>query len=146
MSHQIQILNGPNLNLLGRRQPEIYGTATLADIEQECKAVSSELGLSCSFHQTNHEGELVELIHNSLDSSVGIVINAGAYTHTSVALHDALSLYTGFILEVHISNIYAREEFRHHSYVSPHATGVIAGFGIEGYVLALHRLSTLLST
>ncbi|HSF65108.1 MAG TPA: type II 3-dehydroquinate dehydratase [Paracoccaceae bacterium] len=139
----VMILNGPNLNLLGKRQPEIYGHETLADVQAACESLGATLGLTVAFHQSNHEGGLVDLIHQARQSSQGIIINAGAYTHTSVAILDALNTFEGPVLEVHISNIHKRESFRHHSYVSLRAEGMIAGFGTEGYLLALRRMATL---
>jgi 3-dehydroquinate dehydratase II len=139
----VYVLNGPNLNLLGKRQPEIYGHETLADVEAACARLAGELGLSVRCHQSNHEGALVDLIHQARDEGSGIILNAGAYTHTSVAILDALNAFEGPVLEVHISNIHKREAFRHHSYVSLRAEGMIAGFGTEGYLLALRRMATL---
>ena len=138
------ILNGPNLNLLGKRQPEIYGKETLADVEASCGALAKSLGLAVSFRQSNHEGQIVDWIHEARDKAQGIVINPGALTHTSVAILDALNAFDGPVIEVHISNVHKRETFRHHSYVSLRAEGVIAGLGTEGYQAALRRLSTLL--
>jgi 3-dehydroquinate dehydratase-2 len=140
----IFILNGPNLNLLGQRQPEVYGKATLEDVAEGCASVAEELGLTIRFHQSNHEGQIIDWIHQARSDGAGIIINPAAYTHTSIALFDALSAFDGPVLEVHISNIHRRETFRHHSFVSPRADGVIAGFGTEGYVLALRRMATLL--
>ena len=145
MSKTIHILNGPNLNLLGKRQPEIYGADTLADVERACAALAADLGLSTELFQSNHEGEIVEQIHRARDEAAGIVINAGAYTHTSVAILDALNTFEGPVIEVHISNIHAREPFRHHSYVSARAQGVIVGCGVEGYEFAVRRMATLLA-
>lgn len=139
----VMILNGPNLNLLGKRQPEIYGHETLADVQAACESLGATLGLTVAFHQSNHEGGLVDLIHQARQTAQGIIINAGAYTHTSVAILDALNTFEGPVLEVHISNIHKRESFRHHSYVSLRAEGMIAGFGTEGYLLALRRMATL---
>ncbi len=141
----ITILNGPNLNLLGRREPEIYGHDTLDDVAALCAAVGRELGLDSALRQSNHEGALVDWIHEARETSAGIIINAGALTHTSVALYDALNTFDGPVLEVHISNVYKREPFRHHSYISPRADGVIVGFGVEGYALAMRRMGTLLA-
>lgn len=138
------ILNGPNLNLLGKRQPEIYGRETLDDVAAACKSLGHELGLATDFRQSNHEGVIVEQIHEARDKAAGIVINPGAYTHTSVAILDALNAFEGPVIEVHISNVHKRESFRHHSYVSLRADGVIAGLGTQGYQLALRRLATLL--
>jgi 3-dehydroquinate dehydratase II len=140
------VLNGPNLNLLGRREPDIYGRETLADVEAACRRAGSELGLDVVFRQSNREYELIDWIHEAREAAAGIVINPAAFTHTSVAMLDALSACACPILEVHISNIHRREAFRHHSYVSRVASGVIAGFGTQGYVLALHRLATLLGS
>ncbi|MBO9400019.1 type II 3-dehydroquinate dehydratase [Shimia sp. R9_3] len=144
MSSTIYILNGPNLNLLGKREPEIYGHDTLADVETSCAAVGASLGLSVKLLQSNHEGELVDWIHEARAQAAGIIINPAAYSHTSVAILDALNTFEGPVLEVHISNIHKREPFRHHSYVSARAEGVIAGFGVEGYALAMRRMGTLL--
>lgn len=142
MTKTITILNGPNLNMLGQREPEIYGATTLADIEAMCKNAATKQGLTIKFLQTNHEGELVDQVQQAAGSA-GLIINAGAYTHTSVALHDALKTLPVPIIEVHLSNIYAREPFRHHSYVSPLAKGIICGLGAQGYVLAIEALSGL---
>lgn len=143
MPKPVYILNGPNLNLLGLRQPEIYGRETLDDVAQDCGALAEELGLTIRFLQSNHEGQLVDWIHEARGSGAGIIINPAAYTHTSVAILDALNAFEGPVLEVHISNVHKRESFRHHSYVSLRAEGVIAGFGTEGYRLALRRMKTL---
>jgi 3-dehydroquinate dehydratase-2 len=137
MADAILILNGPNLNLLGRREPEIYGTETLAEIEQACTAHAEGLGLSIEFRQTNSETELVEWVQDTRGKFAALIINAGAYTHTSIALHDALMFCDMPVIEVHLSNIFQREPFRHKSYVSPIAKGVICGFGGQGYLLAL---------
>ena len=145
MAKLITILNGPNLNLLGKREPEIYGDDTLDDVAAMCAAVGRELGLDTELKQTNFEGELVEMIHAARETSAGIIINPAAYSHTSVALFDALNTYQGPVLEVHISNVHQRESFRHHSYVSVRAEGVIVGFGVEGYALAVRRMGTLLA-
>lgn len=144
-SPTVWILNGPNLNLLGEREPDTYGGETLADIEKRCAKTAKQSGLKLVFRQTNHEGELVAWIQEARDGVAGLAINAGAYTHTSVAVHDALRLLSIPIVEVHLSNIFAREAFRHHSYVSPAATGVICGFGGDSYVLALQALSAKIS-
>jgi 3-dehydroquinate dehydratase-2 len=144
MSRTVYILNGPNLNLLGKRQPEIYGRETLADVEAACRATGAELGLVIRFHQSNREYELIDWVHEAREDAAGIVINPAAFTHTSVALLDALKTCTCPILEVHISNVHQREAFRHHSYVSLAASGVIAGFGTQGYTLALSRLARLI--
>lgn len=144
MPKPIFILNGPNLNLLGLRQPEIYGTQTLEDVAEACSALAEGLGLSVRFHQSNHEGQLVDWVHEARSAAAGIIINPAAYSHTSVAILDALNAFDGPVIEVHISNIHKREAFRHHSYVSARADGVIAGCGVEGYLLALRRMGSLL--
>ena len=146
MTKHIYVLNGPNLNLLGTREPEIYGNTTLGDIEESCRTHALELGLTIVFRQTNHEGELVDWVQEARHSASGLILNAGAYTHTSVALHDALKSFNQPAVEVHISNPYKREPFRHTSYVSPAVTGVICGLGAQGYVLALGGLARLLKT
>ena len=138
------MLNGPNLNLLGEREPEIYGRTTLADIAQAMAARATALGLEVEFRQSNHEGALVDWIHEARHGAAGIVLNAGAYTHTSVALHDALGAFAGPVVEVHLSNVFKRESFRHHSYISPVATGVICGFGAHSYLLALEAVAAKL--
>jgi 3-dehydroquinate dehydratase-2 len=144
MSQTILILNGPNLNLLGSRETSVYGATTLADIEKLCGAAAKKHGLDLVFKQSNHEGELVDWLHEAKAKAVGVVINPGAYTHTSVALHDAIRAIGLPVVEVHLSNIFAREEFRHHSYVSPVARGVLCGFGPEGYGLAIDGLAAAL--
>ena len=144
-SPTVWVLNGPNLNLLGEREPDTYGGETLTDIEKRCAKAAKQAGLKLDFRQTNHEGELVAWIQDARDQASGLAINAGAYTHTSVAVHDALRLLTMPIVEVHLSNIFAREEFRHHSYISAAATGVICGFGGDSYVLALQALAAKIS-
>ena len=144
MNRLVYILNGPNLNLLGKRQPAIYGRETLADVEEACRHVATELGLELQFHQSNREYEIIDWIHEARESAAGIVINPAAFTHTSVAILDALNSFDGPVIEVHISNIHKREAFRHDSYVSGRADGVIAGFGTQGYTLAIRRLATLI--
>lgn len=144
MPKLITLLNGPNLNLLGQRQPEIYGRETLADVENAAAAMAQQLGLELRALQSNHEGQLIDWIQAARQDSAGIIINPGAYSHTSVAILDALNAFDGLVLEVHISNIHKREAFRHHSYVSSRAEGVIAGFGTQGYTLALQHMATLL--
>ncbi len=139
------VLNGPNLNLLGLREPAVYGSATLKDVEARCRAHAASLGLAVEFRQSNHEGDLIGWIHEAREKASGIAINAGAYTHTSVALHDALKAVDVPSVEVHLSNIHKREEFRHHSYIAAAVTGVIAGFGVESYVLALSALHSILT-
>ena len=141
----IYILNGPNLNLLGQRQPEIYGRETLEDVAAACASTAEELGLTIRFHQSNHEGALVDWIQEARHQGAGIVINPGAYSHTSIAILDALNAFDGPVIEVHISNIHKREPFRHHSFVSQRADGVIAGCGTQGYGLGLRRLAQLLA-
>lgn len=139
----VLILNGPNLNMLGRREPEVYGTQTLPDIENMCREAASGLGLTIDFRQSNHEGELVEWIQSAVDKIDGLIINAAAYTHTSVAIHDALKLLSVPIVEVHLSNPKQRESFRHHSYIEPLAQAVIAGHGAKGYIMAMEKVSAL---
>jgi len=142
MSKLIYILNGPNLNLLGKRQPEIYGASTLEDVEQNCRAILKD-GYDVHLLQSNYEGQLIDWVHEAREQACGIVINPAAFTHTSVALLDALHTFEGPVIEVHISNVHQRESFRHHSYVSLRAEGVIAGLGIEGYEAAVRRVMTL---
>jgi 3-dehydroquinate dehydratase-2 len=141
MVSRVLVLNGPNLNMLGVREPGTYGTAALQQIEALCQAEARALGLSLEFRQSNHEGELVGWIQQALGTFDGLVINAGAYSHTSLAIQDAIRAVGLPVIEVHLSNIYAREAFRHHSYVSPVAQGVICGLGPMGYRLALHALA-----
>jgi 3-dehydroquinate dehydratase II len=141
----IYILNGPNLNLLGKREPDVYGHATLADVEAACAATAKEFGLSIKMLQSNHEGELVDWIQEAREEAAGIIINPAAFSHTSVAILDALNTYAAPVVEVHISNIHKREEFRHHSFVSGRADGVIAGCGVEGYALAVRHMGGLLA-
>lgn len=144
MPKLITILNGPNLNLLGLREPELYGTDTLDDVARECQSVGTQYNLTTELKQTNHEGEMVDWIHTCRTESAGIVINPAAWSHTSIAILDALNTFEGPVIEVHVSNIHARESFRHHSYVSVRADGVIAGCGVQGYAFAVHRLASLL--
>jgi 3-dehydroquinate dehydratase II len=143
-SRLVFVLNGPNLNLLGKRQPHIYGHETLADVERDCRALGAELRLELRFHQSNREYEIIDWIHEARETAGGIVINPAAFTHYSVAILDALNAFDAYVLEVHISNVHKREEFRHHSFVSARADGVIAGFGTQGYLLALRRMAHLL--
>lgn len=143
MTRVIEILNGPNLNLLGKRQPEIYGHETLADVEAACASLAGELDVAIRFRQSNHEGQIIDWIHGARDTAAAIVINPAAHTHTSVAILDALKAFEGPVIEVHISNVHQREAFRHHSYVSLRADGVIAGCGTQGYLLALRRVAAL---
>ncbi len=143
MALPLFVLNGPNLNALGKREPGIYGGQTLADIEALCKAEGDKLGFAVEFRQSNHEGDLVDWIHEAGDVAAGIAINAGAYTHTSIALHDAIRAVKIPVVELHLSNVHAREEFRHKSMIAPAVKGVICGFGAQSYVLALHALSSI---
>lgn len=145
----VLVLNGPNLNLLGRREPGVYGSSTLAEVEAACQAVADELGWTLDFRQSNHEGELVDWLQEAgaaqqAGDVVGVVLNAGAYTHTSIALADAVSGAQVRLVELHISNVHRRESFRHHSYLSSVAAGVIVGFGVAGYPLAIRALRSLL--
>lgn len=140
MRCSLLILNGPNLNLLGTRQPEVYGPTTLADIEAMCQSKAQALGIEMTFKQSNHEGELVDMLQVARDVHAGIILNAGAYTHTSVALMDAISSIDVPVVELHLSNIHAREEFRHKSYIAPVAVGQICGFGAAGYPLAMDAI------
>ena len=144
-TNKILVLNGPNLNLLGKRQPEIYGKATLGDIETQVRVLAKELGVEVDFRQSNSEGELVTWIQEAANRFDAVVINPAAYTHTSMAIRDAISAVGIPAVEIHISNIHKREPFRHHSYISPAAVGVIAGLGSHGYLLALQALSRLLA-
>jgi len=143
MALPLFVLNGPNLNALGKREPGIYGGHTLADIEALCKAEGEKLGFAIDFRQSNHEGDLVDWIHEAGDVAAGIAINAGAYTHTSLALHDAIRAIKIPVVELHLSNVHAREEFRHKSMIAPAVKGVICGFGAHSYILALHALSSI---
>jgi len=148
MKKTVLILNGPNLNLLGTREPAIYGAQTLADVEKLCLDEGTRLGLTVDFRQSNHEGELIDWIHeagreHAAGNMIGVVLNAGAYTHTSIALHDAIKGANVPVIELHISNVHAREPFRHHSWISPAARAVMAGFGVHGYALAIAGLQSL---
>lgn len=145
MAKPVFILNGPNLNLLGTREPDIYGSETLADIEARCQARAKALELVVEARQSNSEAELIGWVHEARSAACAIVINAAAYSHTSIALHDALKSAGVPVVEVHLSNIYKREPFRHQSHVAPVAHGVICGFGAHGYELALEALAELLS-
>ena len=140
MTFSLLILNGPNLNLLGSRQPEVYGATTLADIAALCRAKAATLGIALDFEQSNHEGKLIDLIHAGRGLHHGIIINAGAYTHTSIAILDALKSVALPVIELHLSNIHARESFRHRSYIAPVAVGQICGFGAAGYALAIDAM------
>lgn len=143
MSRTIFVLNGPNLNALGKREPGIYGGKTLADIETDCVRFGEQHGFAVECRQSNHEGDLVDWLHEAGDQAVGVALNAGAYTHTSIALHDAIRAIAVPVVEVHISNVHAREEFRHISTIAPAAKGVICGFGPQSYLLALQALDNL---
>ena len=145
---KILVLNGPNLNLLGTREPGVYGAETLADVEKLCRAEGEALGVEVDCRQSNHEGQLIDWIHEAgreiaAGNMIGVVFNPGAYTHTSVALHDAIKGASVTLIELHISNVHAREEFRHHSYISPAARGIMVGFGVQGYALAIGALVRL---
>lgn len=143
MQPLIFVLNGPNLNMLGLREPAVYGRDTLADIEGRTRAIAGELGLDLEFRQTNHEGVIVDWLQEARGKARGVVLNPGAYTHTSVALHDAIKLAEVPVVELHLSNVFAREAFRHHSYVSPVARGIVCGFGADGYEWALRALARI---
>lgn len=143
MTATVFILNGPNLNLLGDREPEIYGHETLADIKARAQSHAQTLGLAVDFRQSNHEGDLIDAIHEARGNACAVIVNAGGLTHTSVALHDALNAFDGHVIEVHLSNIHRREAFRHHSYVASAATGSICGFGSHGYVMALDAVHNM---
>jgi 3-dehydroquinate dehydratase-2 len=141
----VVVLNGPNLNLLGQREPAVYGAATLADVEALCRATGARLGVDIECLQSNHEGVLIDALHAAglgvkRGEVLGVVFNPGAYTHTSVALHDAIKGAEVPVVEIHISNVHARESFRHHSHISPAAAGIVVGFGVEGYALAIEGL------
>jgi 3-dehydroquinate dehydratase-2 len=144
-SNLVMILNGPNLNRLGTREPDIYGTMSLADIESQCLQLAGELGLAIDFRQTNDEAELIAWLHEAADSAAGVIINPAAFTHYSYAIGDACALVTVPIIETHLSNPAAREEFRHTSVVAGYVTGTIAGFGASSYLLALRAMATLLA-
>jgi 3-dehydroquinate dehydratase-2 len=145
MARPIFVLNGPNLNLLGVREPSIYGAETLADVERRTRARAQAVGLAVDFRQSNREGELVDWIQEARGAAGGIIINAGAYTHTSLAILDALTAAEKPVVELHLSNVFRRESFRHHSYVSPAAQGVICGFGPKGYELAVEAMADILA-
>jgi 3-dehydroquinate dehydratase-2 len=143
MLKRLTILNGPNLNLLGTREPHIYGTTTLAQIKQNCEQNAAQLGLELSFYQSNHEGELVDLIQSARQSADAIIINPAGYSFTSIAILDAIKAFEGPVLEVHISNIHARDEYHRHSKISSVATGVICGLGPYGYIAAMHAIAEM---
>ena len=143
---KILVLNGPNLNLLGQREPGVYGAATLADVETLCRDTAAKLGFEIDFRQSNHEGVLIDALQEAgrgvkSGEVLGVVFNPGAYTHTSVALHDAIKGAEVPVIETHISNVHARESFRHHSYISPAAAGIVVGFGVDGYAIAIEGLA-----
>lgn len=144
MASTIFLLNGPNLNALGKREPGIYGGQTLADIEALCKAEGKALGFEIDFRQSNHEGVLVDWLHEAGETAAGVAINPGAYGHTSIAMHDAIRAISVPVVELHLSNIHAREEFRHRSMIAPAAKGVICGFGAHSYILALQALKSII--
>ncbi len=144
MTKTVYVLNGPNLNLLGTREPQTYGHASLKDVEKLCGAAAKEHGFALEFRQSNHEGELIDWIHEAAaKKAAGILLNAGGYTHSSVAIRDAVSAVDVPVIEVHISNIFARDDFRHHSYIAPVAKATLSGFGIDGYALAIAGLAAL---
>jgi 3-dehydroquinate dehydratase II len=144
MSRIVFVLNGPNLNLLGERQPQYYGTDTLADVERQCQKLGDVLGLEIVFHQSNTEGEIIDYVHKARTMAGGIVINPAAFTSVSIALLDALNTFDGPVVEVHISNIHHREKFRHYSFISERADGIIVGCGTQGYALAIRRIGHVL--
>ena len=145
-SSDILVINGPNLNMLGKREASVYGSETLAEVEEICREQAKKHGLGCETFQSNDEAVLIERIHDAVKSSpAGIVINAGAFTHTSIAIRDALAMVSCPVVETHISNIHARESFRHHSYLAGVATGVIAGFGVSSYILAIDAVAAIVS-
>ena len=147
MSKSVYVLNGPNLNLLGTREPQTYGRATLQDVERLCRDAAKHHKLDVEFRQSNHEGELVDWIHEAAaKKATGIVLNAGGYTHSSIAIRDAVAAVQVPVVEVHISNIFAREDFRHHSHIAPVAKGTLAGFGVNGYALAIDGLAAMAGT
>ena len=146
MAKSVYVLNGPNLNLLGTREPETYGHATLKDVEQLCRGCATRHKLGIEFRQSNHEGDLIDWIHEAAaKKTAGIVLNAGGYTHTSVSIRDAVAAVNVPVIEVHISNIFAREPFRHHSHIAPVARASLCGFGIDGYALAIDGLAALIT-
>ena len=146
MTKTIYILNGPNMNLLGKRQPELYGSRTLNDVEEACSAIAKEKGFKIDLRQSNSEADLIDWIHEARNIGAGIVINPAAYSHTSIAIMDALMAFEGPVIEVHVSNIHKREEFRHQSYVSLRADGVIAGLGVTGYEFAVMKILEILKS
>ena len=147
---KVLVLNGPNLNLLGTREPSVYGAQTLADVERLCREEGGKLGVAVDCRQSNHEGQLIDWIQEAgreiaTGDMLGVVLNAGAFTHTSVALHDTIKGSNATVIELHISNVHAREPFRHHSYISPAARGIVVGFGVLGYAIAIDALVRLAS-
>lgn len=141
---KILIISGPNLNMLGSRQPKIYGSKTLQDVKEECDFKAKELGIECEFVQSNYEGQIIDWIHQTLEEVDGVIINAGAYTHTSLAIGDAITLYKCPIIELHISNVFKREEIRQKSFISKISDGIICGFGTDGYCLAIDAINKLI--
>lgn len=141
MAKKILILNGPNLNMLGTREPEVYGTDTIADVEERCEQLAGKLGLEVTFYQSNYEGEIINYIQQAREEFDGLIFNPGGYSHTSVAILDAITLLDIPVVELHISNIHAREEFRQHSLISKSVDGIIIGFGVKGYELALKSMA-----
>lgn len=146
MTDTIYVLNGPNMNLLGKRQPELYGSKTLNDVEKSCSAIANEEAFKIDLRQSNSEADLIDWIHEARSAGAGIVINPAAYSHTSIAIMDALMAFEGPVIEVHVSNIHKREEFRHQSYVSLRADGVIAGLGVRGYEFAVMKILEILKS
>src|SRR5215217_4909029 len=147
MAKSVYVLNGPNLNLLGTREPQTYGRATLQHVERLCRDTAKQHKLDIEFRQSNHEGELVDWVHEAgANKAVGIVLNAGGYTHSSIAIRDAVAAVQVPVIEVHISNIFAREDFRHHSHIAPVAKGTLCGFGVNGYALAIDGLAAMAGT
>ena len=144
MKNKLYIINGPNLNLLGRREPEKYGKTSLETVKYKCLEKCKDYSLDLNFYQSNVEGELISEIHKAIDDGCGVIINAGALTHTSIGIFDALSVFNGPKIEIHITNVYARENFRHKSYISPVVTGIIAGLGVNSYMLAVDAVNDLM--
>jgi 3-dehydroquinate dehydratase-2 len=144
MTKTIYVLNGPNMNLLGKRQPELYGSKTLSDVEKSCSVIAHEKAFKIDLRQSNNEADLIDWIHEARKDGAGIIINPAAYSHTSIAIMDALMTFEGPVIEVHVSNIHKREKFRHQSYVSLRADGVIAGLGVRGYEFALIKILEIL--
>ncbi len=145
MTKPIFVLNGPNMNLLGKREPEIYGSGTLGDIQASLESLAQELGLAIDFRQSNHEGDLLDWLHEAREEASAVIVNAAAYTHSSIATRDAVAAIEIPVVEVHLSNVHAREEFRQHSYLAPVALGAISGFGPQSYMLALRALHAIIA-